>query len=273
MQHHLWNIPKQMSKLAHLMFINLTFILLMTPAAHASASAKDVTTIAELCTNIHRAVKDYALIGMNVRYGNAQQDLDITLENINKEFEDLESGHHLGKEIDNILIAKHEQWKKINADLLLAPNQAKLANLLKDVETLAKDCWKIAELIASETHIDGEHFVIISAELGADVQRLASFYVAKSWGVTIDDYDGIVIMILDDFESIHHDLVTDAYPKYVNDEIKSDLDKAEKTFLVFEHMAINKSGRFVPSLASRSSSQLYTALNNITNKIQQRVEQ
>jgi len=251
--------PKILSCLLFLCCINLR--------VYAAASVEDVHNIADICTNVQTVLKDYSLVGMGVKYDDPAKHLKKTIEKIDAEFQALKKGHHLGLKIDAMVIEKEKTWIKIKKIALAKPDREKVLELHHIIEDFDKECWAIAELIAAETHIEGEHYVIVAAELGMEVQRLAALYMMRAWDVPNPKYFEEVRTILEEFEAYYHELVEKAYPNYVSDATKVKLDKIEKSFLVFERMAESKSGRFVPALGQRSATRLVTQINDVIHDL------
>ena len=60
--------------------------------------------------------------------------------------------------------------------------------------------------------------------------------------------------------------------RHVPREVKARLGEAEKHFLVFHVMAKSKSGRFVPTLAEKSASEVFHELRDILKLEKELVE-
>lgn len=245
----------------------LVFLLCIHIRANASASVIDVHNIADICTSVQTVLKDYTLVGMGVKYDDPEKHLLETVKKIDSEFLALKEGHHLGTKIDALVTEKEKTWKRIRTIVMAKPERNLVLDLHKKIDKFDKECWEIAELIAEDTHIEGEHYVIVAAELGMEVQRLAALYMMRTWDVPNDDYFAEVKSILEEFKSFYSELTTKAYPKYVNDKTKEKLGKVEKSFLVFERMAESKSGRFVPALGQRSATRLMIQIDSVIKDV------
>jgi len=233
----------------------------------------DVHNIADICTSVQTVMKDYSLVGMGVKYGDPATHLKNTIAKIDKDFADLKKNHHLGTVIDALVIENEKSWKKIRAVVVAKPQRESVLQLHESIERLDKKCWEIAELIAEETHIDGEHYVIVASELGMEVQRLAALYMMRAWDVPNTHYFEEVESVFEEFEKYYHELEAKAYPKYVSDETKAKLDDIERSFAVFKYMAASKSGRFVPSLGQRSSRKLAANIDDVIKALIAKIEE
>ena len=246
-------------------FIGLALALqIVFPIYNASAkaaSAQDVHEIADMCMYSQRILKDYALIGMKVTYHDPKSDLIKNAKAMNKYIADLES-HHLKKSLDDDIRELEGLWKEIEPTILDKPSQKLMVALHKKVEIFSKYCEKVAEDLAKDSRIKGEHNVVLIAQLGMESQRLAALYMMKAWGIAEDNYYERVDEILKEYETIFHKLMN-ADDKMVSPEIKAKLQNTEKHFLVFEFMATSKSRRFVPTMAEKSASKIFKEVREI----------
>lgn len=240
-------------------------------AAHASASIKDVHNMVDICANLHRVQKDYALVGMGVRYDNPAEDLKKVIAKIDQEFHEIIDDHHLSKELEAESQALFDEWKKIRVIAESAPTQDNMLKLHKAVEALTDKCLEAVKHLEEDLNLEGERYVVESVEMGMEVQRLAALYLIRAWDIKLENYFEEVKHVLEEFESFFHDLEK-APERFVTKETKAKIVIIEKEFLVFERMAESKSGRFVPSLAQRSAKKLLTKIDLVTQSIIERVE-
>ncbi|MBL1274626.1 MAG: hypothetical protein COB30_000905 [Ectothiorhodospiraceae bacterium] len=239
-------------------------------ASAKAASAQDVHEIADMCMYSQRILKDYALVGMGVTYHDPAKDLITSAKTINKYIIDLES-HHLKKSLDDEIRELEGLWKEIEPQLLEKPVKKRMTFLHKKVEQFSHRCEVVADHVATDTGIEGEHYVVLVAQLGMESQRLAALYMMKAWGIADDNYYEEVEEVLKEYEDIYHELLN-ADEKLVSPEIKEKLKSTEKHFLVFEFMASSKSGRFVPTMAEKSASKIFDEIREILKLEEELVE-
>ena len=239
----------------------LQVILPVDDASAKAASAQDVHEIADMCMYSQRILKDYALIGMKVTYHDPATDLKENTKKIDKYIANLES-HHLKKSLDDDIRELEALWKEIEPKLLEKPSQKRMTMLHKKVEKFSHRCEEVAEDLAEDSRIKGEHNVVLIAKLGMESQRLAALYMMKAWGVADDNYYENVEEILQEYKKIYQELMN-ADDKLVSPAIKAKLKSAEKHFLVFEFMAASKSGRFVPTMAEKSATKIFIKVREI----------
>ncbi len=236
----------------------------------ANASAQDVNELSDICMYSQRVLKDYALVGMGVTYHDPKKDLDANIKTVDKYFKDIES-HKLNDKLMAEVTEVEKTWNEIKPEFEKAPDKAKMSELRKKVEAYTVRCEQVAEDLAKDTGIKGEHDVVLVAELGLESQRMASLYLMKAWGVADAEYDKEVGQVVDETERIYQELLA-ADEKLVSKEIKEKLQSTEKNFIAFSVMTKSKSGRFMPSAAEENASKIFDALRAILSMEQKLVE-
>jgi len=236
----------------------------------ANASAQDVSELDDICMYSQRVLKDYALVGMGVTYHNPQKDIEENIKTVDKYFKDIES-HKLDDKLKAEVVEVEKTWNEIKPEFEKAPDKAKMSELRKKVEAYTVRCEQVAEDLAKDTGIKGEHDVVMVAELGLESQRLAALYLMKAWGVADAEYEKEVSQVVDETERIYQELLA-ADEKLVSKEIKTKLQTTENNFIAFSVMAKSKSGRFMPSAAEENASKIFEALREILSMEQKLVE-
>ena len=244
----------------------------MFPASStaATASVQDVQEMADICMYSQRLLKDYALIGMGIDYHDPAGDLAKSSRMLNRYLANIES-HGLKQELDAEVREIETSWRLIEPRLLAPPTKDQMVELQALVDTFSQRCEEVADHLAQDTGIAAEHDVVLIATLGVEVQRLAALYMMKAWGAAGDGYDEKVDDVLAKAERIFAELMA-ADDRHVPREVKARLGEAEKHFLVFHVMAKSKSGRFVPTLAEKSASEVFHELRDILKLEKELVE-
>ena len=245
----------------YLLTLTAVIALFFCTEVSANASAKDVHEMADICMQANRILKDYALVGMDVKYHDPAKDLKENLELIEKEIKDLK-GHKQNEKIAAEIIEIEKSWHAIKPEFEKTPDKSKMHDLRVMVEKFTVRCEEVAEDIAKDTGIKGEHNVVLVAALGMESQRLASLYLMKAWGVADPNYEEEVKEVVDQTEKIYKELL-EADEKLVSKEIKEKLKKVEKDFIAFSVMATSTSGRFMPSAAEKMASKIFDELRTI----------
>ena len=233
--------------------LSMVFPIFLMAEVHASA--EDVHKIIDICTSSELIMKDYALIGMKITYHDPKKDLDQTVKRLDKEMEELKA-HKLTDTLHKEEEALHAEWLKIEENLTHDPSKESALTLYHYVNTFAAHCEVLAEHLAQDTGNPAEHFVVLIAQLNLDVQELAAVYTMKAWGAIEDkDYYPEAKHIIEDYNKTYNELIG-ADTKMVSDKVKGKLKTLKKHFMLFEHMAQSKSGRFVPLLMAKKAEKI-----------------
>ena len=254
----------------YLLTLTVISALFFCTEVSANASAKDVHEMADICMQANRILKDYALVGMGVEYHDPAKDLKENLEHMEQEIKDLE-GHKLNKKLSSEIVEIEQSWHKIKPEFEKKPEKTKMHDLRIMVEKFTTRCEEIAEDISKDTGIEGEHDVVLVAELGMESQRLAALYLMKAWGVADAEYEKEIKEVVEQTEKIYKELL-EADEKLVSKEIKEQLKKVEKEFTAFSVMATSDSGRFMPSAAEKMASKIFQELRSILKMEEKLVE-
>ncbi|MCI5221576.1 MAG: hypothetical protein D3924_02550 [Candidatus Electrothrix sp. AR4] len=266
------HIGKKNSSLPVRSLLTLTVIitLFLSSEVSATASSGDVHAVADICMQANRILKDYALVGMGVEYHDPAKDLKENLSLIEKEIKYLES-HKMNEKLTAEIVEIETSWHAIKPEFEKKPDKTKMHDLRVMVEKFTMRCEEVAEDLAKDTGIKGEHDVVLVAELGMESQRLAALYLMKAWGVPDPEYDEEVKQIVDQTEKIYQELL-EADEKLESKEIKESLKRVEKDFIAFSVMATSKSGRFMPSAAEKMASKIFDELRVILDMEEKLVE-
>ncbi|VAW54054.1 hypothetical protein MNBD_GAMMA07-1626 [hydrothermal vent metagenome] len=237
-----------------------------------AAKAIDVKEMADICMYSERLLKDYALVGMNVTYGDPAKDLIKNAKIVNQYLADIES-HHLDAALDKEVKEIHRLWSKIEIKLLKTPDKSSMLALRHDVEIMVKKCEIVAEHLAKSTGNAAEHDVVLIAELGMESQRLGALYMLKAWGVDDDKYEEEVAEIIKEFKDIENELLN-ANEKLVSAEVKKQIKSMDNHFRVLSVLAqtAGKTGRFAPTRFERSTSKVFNEIREILELERHNVE-
>ena len=236
----------------------------------ANASAEDVHEIADICMYSQRILKDYALVGMGVTYHDPKKDLDANIKTVDQYFGTLKS-HKLNDKLMAEVTEVEKSWSALKPEFEKAPDKTKMSELRKKVEAYTVRCEQVAEDLAKDTGIKGEHDVVLVAELGLESQRMAALYLMKAWGVADANYEQEVTQVTDETEKIYQELLA-ADEKLVSKEIKEKLKGTENDFIAFSVLTKSTSGRFMPMQAEKSASNIFDALRDILKMEEKLVE-
>ncbi|MCI5144799.1 MAG: hypothetical protein D3923_04560 [Candidatus Electrothrix sp. AR3] len=255
-----------------LLTVSAIMTLFFCSEVSANASAKDVHELSEVCMNVQRALKDYALIGMGVDYQDPKADLNKSLKSIDDHFKELKNSK-LSEKLATKIFELETSWKEIQPQLQKEPfTQTIMHELHEEIDEEYSDrCEKIVDELATDTGIKGEHYVIQVAQLGMESQRLAAIYLLRAWGIDDPHYDKVVKHVLDGIDNIYKELMA-ADEKLVSLDIKEKLKATKKEFAVFGVMTKSTTGRFMPVKAAKMASNLFEIMQEILHMEKELVE-
>ena len=238
-------------------------LIMLLPASKVSANAltENLHNVSEICMDVQRALKDYALIGMKTSYhDHLQEDLAEVDEHLNN----LKKSDTLDEKLTAEILAIEKIWTAVKPKFEKKPFSKKTMHELHEVidEDLTERCETIIDQMAADTGIKGYEHVVHVGRLGVESQRLAAIYLLKAWGIDDPHYEKVVQHTLDETDQIYEKLMS-ADEKLVSKEIKEELKKSKKDFIAFGFMAKRKSGRFMPAEAAKMADELHDMFSEI----------
>ena len=242
-------------------FIVIFFILTSSLSAIDIKNIYDAVDIAgKQRMFTQRMLKDYAMIGMKNSFGNAEEDLNITI----SEFEDhLQSLYNYMKnsKIKKSIKNAKEIWLPIKKILENPPSKSEVVKLQENLELLLLVSNDITGLFAKETGKESGKIVDMSGRQRMLSQRMASLYMLKVWGVDDNKFKEKMKEAMHLFKSSLEELKKS---KLNTDEINRLLSRVEKSFMFFEVM--NRSNTvFIPSLIYKKSNDILEDMNRVTH--------
>ncbi|MCI5162911.1 MAG: hypothetical protein D3917_13025 [Candidatus Electrothrix sp. AX5] len=236
-------------------------MLLLGSEVSAKVSTDDIHNVSEICMNVQRVLKDYALIGMKTSFhDHLQEDLAEIDEHIN----DIKAIDDLDKKKAAEILEIEKIWTAAKPKFQKKPFNKKTMHELHEVidEELTERCEKIINEMSADTGIKGHEHVVHIGQLGVESQRLAAVYLLKAWGIDDPHYAKVVQHTLDEINQIYEKLMS-ADKEVVSTEIKEELKESKKKFIAFGFMAKRKSGHFMPAEAAKIADDIYEMLREI----------
>ncbi len=208
-----------------------------------------------------RILKSYTLVGMENDIGNPGEDLkqkvelfDTTLEELDK----FNTNSEIAKKINSI----KGLWSPIKQKLLEKPKFEESATLQNDLDSLLNSCDTLTKLFIKVSGRTSTSIINISGRQRMLSQRLAALYLLKVWGTDDPKFQNKLEETMLEFSEAQKKLELNSSN---TKEIRARLATVKKLFKWFEIMGRSTSGRYVPSLISRSSDKILNEMNIITN--------
>jgi hypothetical protein len=221
------------------------------------AQAVDVAGKQRMFTQ--RMLKDYAMVGLENKFGNPDEDL----KKIMGHFED-----HLNALIDfnkdaatnESLLKVKELWNTTKVALEKVPSKENAGKMQEDLEILLKQANDATQLFAKQTRKASGEIINISGRQRMLSQRMASLYMLKVWGVNDAQFQDKMNKALALFKNSQAKLMAS---KMNTKEITTLLQKSKKSFMFFEMMNKSKS-KFIPTLIYKKSNDILRDMNIVT---------
>jgi len=241
--------------------IGLLFVMFGTAAAAVEIAnlSQAVNIAGKQRMYTQRMLKDYAMIGLQNRFGNPEEDLKQTMHDFEDHLDALISFNEDPATEESLLKVK-TMWQPIKKTLSEPPKKEKAAQLQEDLEALLKQANEAVGLFAKQTGKESGEIINISGRQRMLSQRMASLYMLKAWGIDDPKFQEKMDQTMHLFKTSLERLKKS---NMNTPQIDALLKKAERSFQFFEVMNRSKS-RFIPALIYKKSNEILKAMNEAT---------
>ena len=205
-----------------------------------------------------RMMKDYSMIGMNIKFGNPSQELDKSSKLFTKTLQEL-IAYSKDKASSEDLAKVKTLWTPLKTKLLATPEKTKVVEIFALVEALLSASNKATNSITATSKESTGEIINISGKQRMLSQRLGSLYMLKVWNVGMDETK--LQDAIKEFSTAQEKLLS--FPKN-SEDIKNGLLAVNKDFMFFEILGASKSKKYIPSLIARSSNKITKKMNDVT---------
>ena len=207
-----------------------------------------------------RLMKDYALVGMNLELGHPAEDLQRSIQEVDRILTELQS-FAKDKKVQASLARIKQQWAPLKDVLQQTPDKSKAAQLQADLDQLLASCQENTEALTQVSGTQRGEIVGLAGRQRMLSQRMAALYMLKAWKIEKLEFEQQLAAAMDAFSSAQQQL--EASP-LTTEEIHKLLSRVEKSYAWFEMMGKSKSGRVIPSLINKAAESILADMNKAT---------
>ncbi len=206
-----------------------------------------------------RIVKAYALVGQKAMLSATMQ-LRDSVALFEKQLQEL-SNFAATKEEKAQITEVSRLWKKFKPMATAKPDQSKATELAQLSDEVLAAAHQFVLLLQKRSGTNLGRLVNISGRQRMLSQRIAKFYVLRSWGLDDPSYPKEMDQAIREFtEALHTLRIAPENTSDINDA----LAKVEKDWNTFKLSKKVRGGKYIPSLVVRSLDKILGQMNYIT---------
>jgi nitrate/nitrite-specific signal transduction histidine kinase len=209
-----------------------------------------------------RIIKAYAMMGQDVGYRKAKKQLRKSIALFDSQLAELKALSVNG-DITDALSLVEVQWAVVKEIVSKKSKRIHVAHLRTKGEALLNSAHQVVVLLERAANNKAGHEVNVAGRQRMLTQRMASLYMLQSWNFTDDLYKANYEQAVKEFDKALKELQGSAQNSA---EIKANLVKVEQLWKVFKLSGAMKSGKFVPTLVTRSLDKILIKMNEVTGQ-------
>ncbi|RUM39096.1 MAG: hypothetical protein DSY58_01100 [Desulfobulbus sp.] len=230
----------------------------------AEAETKNVQGLVDMAGSqrmlTQRMLRDYALVGLKVKYRNPAQDLSETVKRFDTQLQQL-ANTPVNAEVTASVAAVQALWIPVKELVEKAPQAENALQLKNMLEELLKKSNEVTSLIAQASGSQLGEVVNKAGRQRMLSQRMAALYMLYSWNIQGEDFFPQFRQVVDEYKSSHNFLLLS---DKTTPEIKKKLKKAGKSFRWFDKAVNKQARRLTPEVVQRNSDIILKTMNEAT---------
>ncbi len=248
-------------------FIFSLFVYFISSASLVAAEIESIEDAIRIAGNqrmlTQKMLKDYSLIGVNIRARKARQDLEQASQLFNQQLAQLE-GFVKDDHIKQPLMTVKKLWTDVKTIYHADVERDKLIKLTSDSELLLKACQKIVQGLEKQAANDKAILLNITTKEQMLAQRIISLLALKAWQFE-EPYSAEYQKTIKEFEQ---GLATLEKNSTNTTEIVAQLTRVGEQFKrLISTMAVSEGG-YSLAIASTSGEKIATQMQAVTQQYQ-----
>lgn len=228
--------------------------------AEITSAEEALLKAGEIRMYTQRILKDYALVGQDIRARKADAELQETIAAFENHLGELRTFANDDATRTN-LSALNTLWEKLKPEVVKAPNKNSVESVREQSEALMQSASQVIKSIIAANQPANSMLIQLSSHQAMLSQRIAGTYALMAWGYQ-DKYRS-------SYENSYTDFQETMTLMEGIDPVNIDVGKSDaalkKIKRQFKRVKPAKGGTFVPGLVNRSSEKLLESIHKASN--------
>ncbi|MGB0468656.1 MAG: type IV pili methyl-accepting chemotaxis transducer N-terminal domain-containing protein [Pontibacterium sp.] len=239
--------------------LSTLWLLLVSPlsAAEINSPAEAIYKAADLRMLTQRMLKNYALVGMDIRARKAGKELTLSLKQFETQLSEL-LNHTTDDNTRNHLNEVSSLWEKLKPGYLTSPSKASAEALRTQSETLLQAADKATLSLRAQANPAIGKWVELSGRQAMLSQRITATYALMAWGYEDqyrESYKTSYQVFSQTLKTLEHNPTNSTSINDALETIRRQFNRIKQP---------SKDNVFVPGLVNRSSDKMLKSINQLT---------